>query len=142
MPVLLDEAGTALLDEGLVQIYDETGTPANLTPAWAAGGGAFLDITTMLAPPDAPALLFGNTGTEHLLVTASGGGVTVTVTIGAMVLGQPVNPFPPVTLSAGHLYVFGPFHTLLDQPGGSLVQVMLSSTTGVQVAAVQWGSFY
>lgn len=142
MPALLDEAGTAFLDEDLVQLYDETGTPANLIPVWAAGDGTFLDITAMLAPPDGPVLVFGNTGIEHLLVTASGAGITVTVSIGAQVLGRPVAAFTPVTLTAGHLYVFGPFHTLLDQPGSTLIQVTLSDVTGVQAALAQWDRFY
>jgi hypothetical protein len=139
MAVITDEAGAALFDEAISDIYDEAGAEP-FAPVWASGDGNPLNITDLLATPAGTVLLFVNTGIEHLLVTAAGAGVTVTVGIGAKVLGQPVNPFASVTLTAGHLYVFGPFRTILDQPGGDLVQVTLSSVSGVQVALVQWAA--
>lgn len=108
-----------------------------LAPSPLAADGPGLDITAFLAAAGGTLLLFPSTGAEVLLVLASGAGVTVTVGIGTTILGQPVAPFPAVTLAAGHLTAFGPFHSLLQIPGTRLVQVTLSTVTGVQAGLVQ-----
>jgi hypothetical protein len=99
------------------------------------GGG--LNITGALIPATGDLLMFRSTGAERLWVTASGPGVTVTVDVGARILGQPVDPFPAVELAQGALYQFGPFHSVLNAAGTASVQVTLSSVTGVQVAVIQ-----
>jgi hypothetical protein len=53
------------------------------------------------------------------------------------VLDEPVSQFSPVTLTAGDLYSFGPFHSALQVPGTPVIQVTLSTTSGVQVLVVQ-----
>jgi hypothetical protein len=87
-------------------------------------------------------LQFANTGREILLVAPSASGDTVTVDVGALVLGQPVNNFPAVTMTAGHLYAFGPFHRQADQDGTSTMQVTLSAISGIQAAVIQTAGVY
>jgi hypothetical protein len=101
----------------------------------ADGGG--LNVTALLVPATGQLLMFRSTGAERLLVTASGPGVTVTVDVGARILGQPVDPFPAVELAEGALYQFGPFHSVLNAAGTAMVQVTLSSVAGVQAAVIQ-----
>jgi hypothetical protein len=68
--------------------------------------------------------------------------VSVQVDVGAAVLGQAVTPFPAVTLTEGHLYAFGPFHSALQLPESSTVQVTLSQVTDVLAGVIQgpWSS--
>jgi len=72
---------------------------------------------------------------------ATGGAVTlaaesVTVNIEALIEGQTVASFPAATLTSSDMYTFGPFHSVLEQPGTNLLQVTLSTLTGIQVALV------
>ena len=101
-----------------------------------------LDLGAILAQPFGAVLQFTNTGTERLLVIAATSGVTVQADVGAEVLGQAVTPFPAVTLTEGHLYAFGPFHSALQLPASNVIQVTLSSVTDVLAAVVQgpWSS--
>lgn len=99
--------------------------------------GVGLDITALLATPAQATLQFTNTGREVLYVLPGAAAETVTVDIGALVLGQPVGNFPAVTLTSTHMYVFGPFHSAADQAGTSLMQVVLSTITSIQVALIK-----
>ena len=108
-----------------------------LTPTALVADGAGLDITALLAAPSSTTLQFSNSGREILVVSAATTALTVTVDFGTLVLGQAVGNFSAVTLTNAHTSLFGPFHTLLDQPGGNLIQVVLSSTTSITVALLQ-----
>jgi len=107
-----------------------------LTPTQDVRDGPGLDVTALLATPTSTTLLFANSGRERLYVLPGAGAETVTVDIGVTVLGQSVTNFSAVTLTSGHLYQFGPFDTAVDQPSGQ-VQVVLSTTTAIQVALLQ-----
>lgn len=145
MAVILDESGIALLDEMLADIYDEAGP--GTTPVTGTGvtqrlnavreSERGLDITLWMSQALGATLQFLNTGTERLYVFPESAIVTAAVGIESLVLGESVTQFPAVTLTAGSLYVFGPFHTALQVPGTSTIQVTLSTTYGVQVLVVQ-----
>jgi len=108
-----------------------------LTPTQYVADGTGLDITALLATPTGTTLQFSNTGREILHVSAGAGSETVTVDVGVTILGQAVSNFTAVTLTSGHLVAFGPFHALLNQPGGNQVLVVLSTITSIQVALLQ-----
>lgn len=113
-----------------------------LTPTQDVPDGLGLDITALLATPTNVNLQFVNTGRERLLVSAGATSETVIVDIGFAPLGQAVANFTPVTLTNGHVVQFGPFHSILDQPGGANVQVTLSTTTAIMVALLQAAGVY
>lgn len=112
-------------------------TAQTLTPTQFVPDGGGLDLTALLTAPTQATLQFQNTGREVLLVLPSASAETVTVDIGSLVLGEPVGNFPPVTLTSGHMYSFGPFHSVADQSGTNLMQVVLSTTASITVALVQ-----
>ena len=67
----------------------------------------------------------------------------MTVDFGTLVLGEAVANFTTVNLTNGHTSLFGPFHTLLDQPGGSLIHVVLGpAVTSFTVALLQTTAVY
>lgn len=108
-----------------------------LVPVQDVADGAGLNITALLATPTAVTLQFANTGRERLYVVPGAGSETVTVDVGTLVLGQSVSNFSSVTLTSTDVYQFGPYHSILDQPGGNLVQVTLSTITSIQVCLLQ-----
>lgn len=108
-----------------------------LTPTQDVADGAGLNLTSLLATPTATTLQFANTGRERLYVVPAASSETVTVDIGALVEGQSVTNFSTVSLTSTDVYQFGPFHSILDQPGGSLIQVTLSTITSISVALLQ-----
>lgn len=108
-----------------------------LTPVQDVADGAGLNITALLATPTATTLQFANTGRERLIVVPGAGSETVTVDIGSLVLGQAVTNFASVTMTSTDIYQFGPFHSVLDQSGTNLIQVVLSTITSIQVALLQ-----
>lgn len=108
-----------------------------LTPTQDVADGAGLNITALLATPTATTLQFANTGRERLIVVPGASAETVTVDIGALVEGQSVTNFSSVTLTSTDVYQFGPYHSILDQPGGNLIQVTLSTITSITVALLQ-----
>jgi hypothetical protein len=112
-------------------------TTQTLTPVQDVTDGAGLDITAQLITPSATTLLFSNTGREKLIVVAGASSETVTVDVGALVDGQPVQNFSPVTVTSAHYVQFGPFHSVIDQSGTNEVQVVLSTNTSIQVALIQ-----
>ncbi len=112
-------------------------TTQTLTPTQFTADGAGLDITALLAAPTATTLQFSNTGREILFVAAASTSETVTVDIGALVLGQTVSNFTTVNLTNGHTVAFGPFHSVVDQTGTNLVQVVLSTITSITIALLQ-----
>lgn len=117
-----------------------TGAPASmqtLIPTPDVPDGSGLDLTALLAAPTSTTLQFQNSLRERLFVIANTSGVTVQVDMGAKIQGQPVNNFPPVTLTSGHLYQFGRFHADIDTPGTGIVTITLSATGNVLVALVQ-----
>ena len=113
-----------------------------LNPTQDVVDGAGLNITPLLTLPTGVTLQFTNTGRERLYVLLASAAATVTVDIGSLVLGQAVTNFSSVNLTATDLYQFGPFHSILDQPGGSLIQVTLSTVTNVTVALLQGVGVY
>lgn len=117
-------------------------TVQTLTPTPLVADGAGLDITALLAAPTQTTLQFANTGRELLVVSAATTSLTVTVDVGVTVLGQAVTNFSSVTLTNGHLSIFGPFHSVLNIPGGNTVQIVLSSTTSITVALIQTVGVY
>lgn len=109
-----------------------------LTPTQLVRDGAGLNLTPLLTAPAQTTLQLSNSGREFLLIQAAAGAAeSVTVQIGATVLGQPVTPFTSVTLTATDLYAFGPFSSQVDQPGGHLVDITLSATANVTVLLLQ-----
>jgi hypothetical protein len=108
-----------------------------LIPVQDVADGAGLNITALLAAPTAVTLQFSNTGRERLIVVPGASAETVTVDIGTLIEGQSVTNFSSVTLTSSDVYQFGPFHSILDQPGGNLIQVTLSTITSITVALLQ-----
>lgn len=108
-----------------------------LTPTQDVPDGAGLNITALLATPTGTVLQFANTGRERLYVSAGAVSETVTVDVGTLILGQSVSNFTTVNLTNGDLYQFGRFHSVIDQAGGNLIQVTLSTITSIQVALIQ-----
>jgi hypothetical protein len=113
-----------------------------LTPVLDVADGAGLNITALLTTPTAVTLQFANTGRERLIVVPGASAETVTVDVGTLVLGQSVANFSSVTLTSADYYQFGPYHTILDQPGGNLIQVTLSTITSIEVALLQGVGVY
>lgn len=113
-----------------------------LTPTVDVVDGAGLNITALLAAPTATTLVFSNTGREKLFVSAGASAETVTVDVGALVDGQTVTNFSPVTMTSMDLYQFGEFHSVLDLTGTNEIQVTLSTITSITVALVQNAAVY
>lgn len=113
-----------------------------LTPTQLVADGAGLDITALLATPTNVNLQFANTGREFLVVLPGASSETVTVDFLATEFGQAIANFSPVTMTSGHMYTFGQFHSALEQPGGSTLQVTLSTITSIQVALLQSAGVY
>ena len=113
-----------------------------LTPTQFVPDGPGLDITALLATPTGTTLQFANTRKEILFVAAGAVSETVTVDIGALVLGQAITNFTTVNLTNGHTVAFGPFHSVLDQSGTNTVQVVLSTITSITVALLQMAGVY
>jgi hypothetical protein len=111
-----------------------------LTPVQDVPDGAGLNITALLAAPTGTTLLFTNTGKERLIIVASGT-EAVTVDVGALVDGQTVTNFAPVTLTSTSIYQFGPYHSVLDNTGTNLIQVTLSTLTATIVLLQGVGVF-
>ena len=113
-----------------------------LTPTPLVKDGAGLDLSALLATPTQVTLQFANSGREVLLVSGTGA-QTVTVDVGATVLGRTVSNFPAVTLTpTGDVFAFGPFDAPVDQSGTTNVLVTLSTVTAVLVALVQMTGAY
>ena len=117
-------------------------TTQTLTPTPMVPDGAGLNVTAALAAPTSTTLQFNNTGREILAVAAGASAETVTVDIGALVLGETVSNFSSVTLTSTDVYLFGPFHSVVDQSGTTSVQVTLSTTTAITVALLQTVGVY
>ena len=113
----------------------------SLTATALARNGTGLDLTALLAAPAHVSLQFPNTGREVLLVAPGAGSETVTVDVGATILGLAVPNFPPVALTSGHLYALGPFDAPADQADGTILAV-LSTTTAVTVALIRQSGAY
>jgi hypothetical protein len=112
-------------------------TTQTLTPTPDVPDGAGLNITALLGAPTGVTLQFENSGRERLIVVPSASAETVTVDIGTKVLGQAVANFSSVTLTSTDVYQFGPFHSVLEQPGGNLIEITLSTTTAITVCLLQ-----
>jgi hypothetical protein len=108
-----------------------------LTPTQDVADGAGLNITALLATPTATTIQFSNTGRERLIVVPGASSETVTVDIGTLVEGQSVTNFSSVSLTSTDVYQFGPFHSILDQPGGNLIQITLSTISSISVVLLQ-----
>jgi hypothetical protein len=113
-----------------------------LTPTQLVADGTGLNITAVLAAPTGATLQFANTGKEILIVVPTASSETVTVDIGTLVLGQAVANFSAVTMTSTDIYAFGPFHSVLDQPGGDTIQVVLSTTSTIEIALIQYVGVY
>ena len=113
-------------------------TAQPLTPTALVPNGGGLDLTALLATPTQTTLTFSNTGQQFLAVAAGAGSETVTVDIGVTVLGQAVAAFPSASLTNGDTVLFGPFSSQTDAPGTNTVTVVLSTTTLIKVALLQF----
>ena len=113
-------------------------SPQTLTPTPLVPNGGGLDLTAALAAPTDVTLKFSNTGQQFLAVAAAAGAETVTVDIGVTILGQTVANFPAVTLTNAHTVLFGPFSSQTDAPGTNTATVVLSTTTAITVALLQF----
>jgi hypothetical protein len=113
-----------------------------LTPTQLVADGAGLNVTALLATPTNVNLQFANTGREFLVVVPGASSETVTVDVGTTVLGQAVANFASVTMTSTDIYTFGQFHSVLQQPGGSTIQITLSTITSIQVALLQSAGVY
>lgn len=114
-------------------------TTQTLTPTQTGTDGTGVDLTSTFAAATQTTLQFGNSGREVLFVNNGDSGAhTVTVDIGATVDGQAVTNFTAVSVPAGHIKMFGPFHSVLDQPGGTTMQVVLDATTSITLALIQY----
>jgi hypothetical protein len=109
-----------------------------LTPTQLVPNAAGLDLTGALATPTNLNLQFANTGREFLAVAAASTSETVTLDIGVTILGQTVTNFTAVALTNAHTYLFGPFSAQVDIPGGSTMQITLSTITSISVALIQF----
>ena len=110
----------------------QTLTPTSLVP------NGVLDLTGALAAPTQTTLQFSNTGLQFLAAAPTAGAETVTVDIGVTILGQTVANFPAVTLISGHIELFGPFSSQDNTPGTNTATVVLSTTTAITVALLQF----
>lgn len=117
-------------------------TIQTLVPVQFVADGPGFDLTAALATPTGVTLQFANTGREVLFVAAAATSETVTVDFGSLVLGQAVSNFTTVNLTNAHTVAFGPFHSVLDEPGGNTIQVTLSTITSISVALVQTVGVY
>jgi hypothetical protein len=107
-----------------------------LTATALATDGTGTNLTALLSAPTSTTLSFQNTLNTVLLVQPAASAETVTVNIEALIEGQSVSSFPAETLTSTDLYSFGPFHSVLDAPGGNTMQVTLSTTTNITVGLV------
>ena len=114
-------------------------TSQALTPIPLVPNAAGVDLTGALVAATNVNLTFTNSGREFLAVTASSGTPTVTLDVGTTILGQGVTAFSAVTLTtATHVYLFGPFSAQTDASGTSTVTAVLSATSNVTVALLQF----
>jgi hypothetical protein len=113
-------------------------TAQTLTPTQLVPNAAGLDLTATLATPTQTTLQFTNTGKEFLAVAAAATLETVTLNIGVTILGQTVTNFTAVDLTNAHTYLFGPFSSQVDTPGTATATVVLSTTTSISVALLQF----
>jgi hypothetical protein len=132
--------------------------------SWSSPSAGVLDVTSSAGFPTSGTLTVAASGATTAVITytgtgsgtftgcayvsgsptgtvSTGGAValaseTVTVNIEALIEGQTVASFPAVTLTASDLYTFGPFHSVLDAPGGNTMQVTLSSINNVTLGLV------
>ena len=133
--VITSDTGTGADAGAVIVPVTGSGITWQLNPVRESMTG--LDVTRYLSQALGAVLQFANHGSERLYVLSSDPGVTLTVLTGGTVLDQEAQPFPAVTLAPSTLYCFGPFHTVVQVPGTSVVQVALSTAFGVQVAVVQ-----
>jgi hypothetical protein len=125
---VLDVASSASLPTSGTVIVATSTTPATITYTGTGSG-----TLTGCAYVSGSATGTVATGGSVTLVAAE----TVTVDVGALVDGQPVAAFAPVTMISGDLYQFGPYHSVLDNNGTNQVQVVLSTVTSISVALLQ-----
>jgi hypothetical protein len=113
-----------------------------LTPTRFVADGGGLDITANLLVGGTGLtnanLQFANDGNVFLIVVATSA-CTVTLDVESTVLGQGVAAFTPVTLTSGHYYAFGQFHSANNFPGTTTVQVVLSSIVSTVSAGLFTG---
>jgi hypothetical protein len=111
-----------------------------LTPTQLVPDAAATDLTSVLATPGSTTLTFQNTGQEMLVFTNGATSCTVTLDVGATVLGQPVTAFTAVTIAANaSCILMGPFHAAVNSvvAGVNTVTVVLSNVTTVKTALVR-----
>lgn len=115
-----------------------------LTPVVLTPDAVPTDLSASLATATQTTVQFANTGNVLLLVNPGAATTTtVTVNVGAQVLGQAVSSFTPYTMTvANHVYAFGPFHSALDAPGALTVTVTFSSISTTSVSLVQLPGVY
>lgn len=123
---VLDVASSASYpSSGTLTVATST-TPATITYT-GTGSGTFTGCAYVSGSAT------GTVATAGAVTLAS---EAVTVNIEALIEGQTVTSFPAVTLTASDIYTFGPFHSVLDAPGGNTMQVSLSSISNVTLGLI------
>ena len=113
-------------------------TAQTLTPTAQGTDATAVNLTSAFTAATQTTIQFPNSGNEVLYVNNGDSGAhTVTVDIGATVDGQAVTNFDAVSVAAGDIAMFGPFRAVLNQPGGTTMQVVLDATTSVTLALIR-----
>ena len=107
------------------------------TPAQLAKNSAATDITPLLAVPASVTMTLPYTGKELLVITNGATPAAVTLDVGATVLGQPVQAFTPVNITANCAgLIMGPFTPETGDANGN-VTVVFSNITTVKAVVVR-----
>lgn len=109
-----------------------------LTPTPMVPDNTAQNLTTLVSSIGAnTGVSFSNSGREILVFTIGATATTATVNIGSSVLGQAVTNFS-VVLPTNATSILGPFHSAVNQSGGSTVFVDTSQQTSVSVGLTQF----
>ena len=120
---------------------------ATLTVATTTPDNGVLDLTTTATTtPGTGAgngVQFNNSLDSFLVVNQTGStSSTLTVNVGSTLLGQAVAGFTASVPGVAGIYIVGPFHSSLNQPGTGLIAIDFSSATGITVGAAQLANVF
>ena len=76
-------------------------------------------------------------GQTFLVVSVGTTGGTIQTNIGSTIFGQSFTAFGAVTLTASTVYIWGPFHSALQQPGTNQMSVVTSAALISSMACIQ-----
>jgi hypothetical protein len=116
-------------------------TPILCTPA--VTGGIVAPTAGLTVITGGNTVQFANVPGQTLLYISAGTtGGTIQLNVGATIFGQSFAAFTAITLSTSTIYVFGPFHSALDTPGTTTVNVVTSGALVSSMAALQLQGVY